>query len=353
MNVLIVDDQPSARTMLRHVVEGIGPDLRVEEFGDPLAALRWSEDSSPDLLLLDYRMPEMDGLEFTRRFRRTPIHRDVPIVLVTVVGDEPIRQAALDAGVIDFLVKPIKPRELRARCRNLLQLRQQGESMKQRLYALERQLLAGMREAEWRERETLYLLARATEYREYGFAGHIVRVERLAGMISDALGLPEDEVRMIEAAAPLHDIGKLGIPDSILLKKGPLTPDEWSIMRRHTLIGYDILQENSSRFVELASVIALRHHENYDGSGYPDGYQGEQIPLAARIVAVADAFDAMLTERCYQPKVAADDAIAAIRAGRGTRFDPRVVDAFLSNLDQVREIAQIRGPKIGGTLGSH
>jgi two-component system response regulator RpfG len=350
---LIVDDQPSARTMLRHVVEGIGPDLRVEEFGDPLAALRWSEDASPDLLLLDYRMPEMDGLEFTRRFRRTPLHRDVPIVLVTVVGDEPIRQAALDAGVIDFLVKPIKPRELRARCRNLLQLRQQGESMKQRLYALERQLLAGMREAEWRERDTLNLLARAAEYREYGHAGHLVRVERIAGLLAEALGLPDEEVRMIEAAAPLHDIGKFGIPDSILLKKGELTRDEWDVMKRHTLIGYDILQENSSRFVELASVIALRHHENFDGSGYPDGYEGEQIPLAARITAVADAFDAMLTDRCYHPKVPVEEAIAAIKAGRGRQFDPRVVDAFMENLEQVREIALLRGPKIGGALAPH
>jgi two-component system response regulator RpfG len=166
------------------------------------------------------------------------------------------------------------------------------------------------------------------------------------------MGLPEEEVRMIEAAAPLHDIGKLGIPDAILLKQGPLTEQEWQVMRRHTLIGYDILQENSSRFVELASVIALRHHENFDGSGYPDGYSGEEIPLPARITAVADAFDAMLTNRSYQPKSTVEEAIAAVRAGRGTRFDPRCVDAFLSNLDQVREIAQINDPRIGGTLAS-
>ena len=144
MNIVIVDDQTSARTMLRHILEDISPELEVFDFGDPETALRWCDDNRPDLLLLDYRMPVVDGLEFARRFRRPLLHRDVPIVLVTVVGDEPVRQAALDVGVIDFLVKPVRPRELRARCRNLLQLRQQSESVKQRALSLEQRLLRGM-----------------------------------------------------------------------------------------------------------------------------------------------------------------------------------------------------------------
>ena len=173
-------------------------------------------------------MPGMDGLEFARRFRRPLMHRDVPIVLVTVVGDEPVRQAALDAGVIDFLVKPVRPRELRARCRNLLQLRQQSESVKQRALSLEQRLLSSMHEVEERERETLSRLARAIEYRDTGTSAYLERMAHIAGLIAEDLGMFEDEVRMIELAAPLHDMGKIAIPDAILMKPGPLDEEEIS-----------------------------------------------------------------------------------------------------------------------------
>ena len=213
MDIVIVDDQPSARTMLRHIVQDIGPQLDVHDFGEPDVALEWCNENRPDLLLLDYRMPGMDGLEMAKQFRRPLRNRDVPIVLVTVVGDEPVRQAALDAGVIDFLVKPIRPRELRARCRNLLQLRQQSESVKQRALSLEQRLLASMHEVEERERETLSRLARAIELRDSGTSAYLERMARIAGLIAESLGLPEDQVRIIELAAPLHDIGKIAIPD--------------------------------------------------------------------------------------------------------------------------------------------
>ncbi|MDQ3057228.1 MAG: response regulator, partial [Pseudomonadota bacterium] len=219
--------------MLRHILEDISPELDVLDFGDPQTALNWCDDNRPDLLLLDYRMPVIDGLEFARRFRRPLLHRDVPIVLVTVVGDEPIRQAALDAGVIDFLVKPVRPRELRARCRNLLQLRQQSESVKQRALSLEQRLLSSMHEVEERERETLSRLARAIEYRDAGTSAFLERMAHIAGLIAEDMGLFEDEVRVIELAAPLHDIGKIAIPDSLLLKPGPLTAEEMEVMRQH------------------------------------------------------------------------------------------------------------------------
>ena len=338
LNIVIVDDQTSARTMLRHVIEDIAPELSVHDFGDPLAALTWCESRPVDLLLLDYRMPEMDGLEFARRFRRLPKHRDIPVILITVVGDEPIRQAALEAGVIDFLVKPIRPRELRARCYNLLQLRQQTENVKQRALSLEQRLLASMHEVEERERETLSRLARAIEFRDAGTSAYLERMARVAGLIAEQLGLPEEEVKLIEMAAPLHDMGKIAIPDAVLLKPGKLNDAELAIMRRHPRIGHELLSGSQNRFIQVGALIALRHHERYDGSGYPDGLVGDAIPLEARIVAVADVFDALISPRPYKEAWTLDATLAYLYAQRGRLFDPRVVSALLRGRPQLEQI---------------
>jgi two-component system response regulator RpfG len=349
VNVLIVDDQPSARTMLRHVVEAIGPGVRANDFGNPIDALRWSEGNIADLVLLDYRMPEMDGLEFARRFRRSLSRRDVPIVLISVVGDEPVRQAALEAGVIDFLVKPIRPRELRTRCKNLLQLRQQGESVKERARSLEERVLAGLHEVEQRERETLYRLAKAIEYRDLGTGIHLLRMSHYAEIIAEGLGMAEEDTRILTSAAPLHDIGKIGIPDSVLLKRGSLTDEEFAIMRRHPLIGYEILRDSPSRFVQMGALIALRHHERWDGSGYPDALKGESIPLPARIVAAADVYDALTSERPYKRAWSPDEAFDYMNAHRGTLFDPACVDVILGNQARILEIlhAKLAPPHVG------
>ncbi|GAA0703956.1 two-component system response regulator [Dokdonella soli] len=349
MNVLIVDDQPSARTMLRHVVEAIGPGIHATDFGNPVEALRWSEGNVADLVLLDYRMPEMDGLEFARRFRRSLSRRDVPIVLISVVGDEPVRQAALEAGVIDFLVKPVRPRELRTRCKNLLQLRQQGESIKERARSLEERVLEGLHEVEQRERETLYRLAKAIEYRDLGTGIHLLRMSHYAEVLAEAMGMADEDVRTLTSAAPLHDIGKIGVPDAILLKRGSLTEEEFSAMRRHPLIGYEILRDSPSRFVQMGALIALRHHERWDGSGYPDGLKGEEIPLPARIVAVADVFDALTSERPYKHAWSPEEAFDYLKANSGTLFDPSCVDALLANQTRILEIlhARLAPPSLG------
>ena len=338
MDIVIVDDQPSARTMLRHIVQDIGPQLDVHDFGEPDAALEWCNENRPDLLLLDYRMPGMDGLELAKAFRRPLRNRDVPIVLVTVVGDEPVRQAALDAGVIDFLVKPIRPRELRARCRNLLQLRQQSESVKQRALSLEQRLLASMHEVEERERETLSRLARAIEFRDAGTSAYLERMAHVAGMVAEAIGLPEDHARTIELAAPLHDIGKIAIPDSVLMKPGPLDEAERKRMQKHPQIGYELLKDSQNRFIQAGATIALHHHERYDGTGYPLGLAGEDIPVEARVVTVADVFDALISRRPYKDAWPIERALEYIEGQSGKMFDPACVRALLDNLPRLQEI---------------
>ncbi|KFN51490.1 HD domain-containing phosphohydrolase [Arenimonas composti] len=340
MNVLIVDDQPSQRTMFRHLLEDISPEVKVTDFGDPVEALLWSQRSAPDLLLLDYRMPKLDGLEFARRFRRPLSHRDVPIILITVVGDEPIRNAALEAGVIDFLVKPVRPRELRSRCRNLLALRQQQQNLKFRAHELERQLLARMHELDEREREVLHRLARATAFRGGGGLTQVERMGRYSALIAEAMGLPEDEVKTIEMAAPLHDIGKIGVPDAILLKPAPLETEELAAIREYPMRGWEILRDSSSHFVQVGATIARSHHERWDGSGYPEGLKGTDIPLPARIVAVADVLAAMTSPRPWRPAHSLDAALAWLKEQAGRQFDPAVVEALLGRRERIAEIHQ-------------
>ena len=339
MNVLIVDDQQSARDLMRTVLQEVSG-LSIHDFENPIEALEWSERFRPDLLLLDYRMPSMDGLEFARRFRAPLSHRDVPIVLVTVVGDEPVRLAALEAGIIDYVVKPIKPREIRARCQNLLQLRQFGESNKLRANSLQQRLLSSMHDVQERERETLTRLARAIELRDTGTSSNLERMAHLAGLIADGVGMGDDDARMVEFAAPLHDLGMIALPDAILLKRGPLTAEETAVMRRHPQIGYELLRDSSNRFISTSALIALRHHERYDGRGYPDGLASDAIPMHARIVAVADVLDALLSPRPYREAWNMDRALEYLRGQRGLHFDPACVDALVRDEARVAEICE-------------
>ena len=327
MNVLIVDDQASQRAILRHLVQDIGEDIRVTDFADPVQALLWSQQEPPDMVILDYRMPKMDGLEFARRFRRPLSQRDVPVMLVTVVGDEPLRQAALDAGIIDFMVKPIRPRELRSRCKNLLDLRQRQQALKSRTQVLEHQLVSGTHESEQRELDLLVRLAKLASKREGADLSSFERMSAFSGLLASAMGWDEHQARELRHASQLHDIGNIGIPDAILRQPGPLSEEQRKIIEEHPRLGHEVLQDGSG-LLHLGAEIALSHQERWDGSGYPNKLHGDNIPQSARIVAVADVLDALLSPRPWRKAWSLQDALAHVRAGAGTLFDPQVVRAL-------------------------
>ena len=334
MNVLIVDDQASQRAIVRHLIQDIGADIKINEFADPVEALQFTQQEPQDMVILDYRMPNMDGLEFARRFRRPLSQRDVPVMLVTVVGDEPLRQAALDAGIIDFMVKPIRPRELRSRCKNLLDLRQRQQALKSRTYALEHQLLSGIHEMEQRELALLTRLARLASQREGADLRIFERISALSAVLADGLGLGGQYSRSIEHAAQLHDIGNIGVPDAILHHAGPLSLAQRVLMQQHTVLGHEALQGGSG-LLQLSAEIALGHHERWDGSGYPHGLAGERIPLSARIVAVADVLDALLSPRPYRQALPIRAALDHLLGQAGLQFDPAVIKVLASREEAI------------------
>ncbi|MCC6473581.1 MAG: response regulator [Burkholderiales bacterium] len=332
--VLVVDDQSTSRAILSQVVRAIDANVQVESYDSPIEALRAATHRVADLALVDYQMPEMDGIEFVRRLRMLSEYESVPVVMVTVNDDRKVRYAALDVGVTDFLNKPVDTRECLARCRNLLTLRRQQLVLEDRKKLLEGMVREATEEVRAREKETLYRLARAGEFRDLETGNHIIRMARYSRLIANAIGLNSAEAEGIELAAPLHDIGKIGIPDHILLKQGRLDEAEAREMRRHPLIGYEILKGSPSEYLRMGALIALEHHEKFDGSGYPHGLVGDHIALAARIVAVADVFDALTSARSYKTAWTAHDAFLYIQAQRGTHLDPRLVDAFLDTRAQ-------------------
>ena len=336
--VLIVDDQLVSRMILDHLVRSIADDVHAVAFADPVEALAWATENPFDLVLADYKMPRMDGIQFTQAIRELPGGADAPLVMVTCMDDKPIRYQALEAGATDFLGKPIDHYECRARCRNLLTLRRQQVIIRDRARWLEREVRKVTLEIVHREKETLLRLAKAGEFRDLETGNHVVRMARYSRILADALGMDTPFCDRLELAAPMHDIGKIGIPDDVLLKPGRLSPAEWETMKQHTWIGFDILKGSPSPYLQTGATIALHHHERYDGTGYPRGVRGEEIPLEARIVAVADVFDALVSERPYKLAWRFEDAIGYLREQVGRHFDPRCAEAFLGRLDTVREI---------------
>jgi two-component system, response regulator RpfG len=336
--VMVVDDQSTGRAILEQVVRGLDERVVVEGFARPVDAVVWATRHVSDLVLVDYMMPEMDGIEFVKRLRALPGYEHVPIVMITVHDDRKVRYAALDAGITDFLTKPIDARECLARCRNLLTLRRQHVVLEDRKRLLEHMVEDATREVREREKETLLRLARAGEFRDEETGYHLIRMSRYSRLIASAIGLDPDEAETVELAAPLHDIGKIGIPDHILLKADKLDGTEWEVMRRHPVIGHEILKGSASKYVRMGALIALGHHEKYDGSGYPNGLVGDHIPLCARIVAVADVYDALTSVRPYKNAWPSEQAFEYVTTQAGRHFDPRMVEAFSGMKKQVLQV---------------
>jgi putative two-component system response regulator len=327
MDALLVDDSPTMLLRLRWLLEQ-EHGVSVTALTSPNSALVEAQTRAFDLVLVDHHMPEMDGTDFVQRMRAVPHYAQVPIVMITSDVSDAVRLAALEAGASDFLDKRAKGIELSVRLRNQIKLAAAVRRLNDQAVWLAGEVETAVRHLREREEEIIFRLALAVEYRDNDTGDHTWRVARYSQIIAETLGLPPEICRRLYLAAPLHDVGKVAVPDGILLKKGALTPEEFAVVRTHTEVGRRILGDSASELIQLAAEIADAHHEKWDGSGYPNGLVGEAIPLSARIVAVADVFDALTTVRPYKDAMPLEDALRCLQTESGQHFDPDCVEAF-------------------------
>lgn len=341
--ILVVDDEDLNLRLIEALLKPHGYQVHTAKNGEE--ALEKVHETAPDIILLDIMMPKMNGFEVAEHLRSDPETRIIPIVMVTALQDVEDRVRALEVGADDFLTKPVDRMELRARVRSLLKVKAYNDHMKNYQQELEAEvhnrtleLQAAYQQVQSASLETILRLSRAAEYKDEDTGAHIQRMSNYSAMIGERMGLNDTTVERVLYAAPMHDVGKIGIPDHILLKPGPLTPEEWVVMRQHTTIGAAIMEGSDEGFIKLAEVIALSHHERWDGNGYPFGLAGSKIPLVGRIVAIADVFDALMSKRPYKEPFSLEKSLDIIQKGRGSHFDPDVVDTFMDILDKILEI---------------
>lgn len=327
MRVVVVEDNSTNLAVLCRLISRLDA-VDVEGFTSAEAALEDAKQRPCDVMVVDNIMPGMNGLDLVPLIRALPSHFFVPIVMVTADADRATRLAAIEAGATDFLAKPVDPVELKSRLSNLLALRAAQNQLEARSKVLAEEVAAATQHLRAREEEMIYRLARAIDMRDDETAEHVVRVAQAARIIAEELGLDAESVRMIHLAAPLHDVGKIGIADAILKKPEKLTPAEIDTMRQHTTIGARILDGGSSELLQTAADVARSHHERWDGAGYPHGLAATAIPLSARIIAIADVLDALCSERSYKPAWPLEAARGEILRAAGSQFDPACVAAF-------------------------
>jgi putative two-component system response regulator len=340
--ILIVDDTQTNIDILGALLSG----YRRRVATDGAMALEMIErDGAPDLVLLDVVMPGLDGFEVCRRLRDEPKTREVPVIFITALDEVGQETTGFDVGGVDYITKPFSPSVVRARVRTHLELKAARDALRDENARLEERVeerTAELRAAVGRLRrssiDTVTRLALAAEYRDDATGRHVARMAHYSVAVARQLGWSDEALECLLHAAPMHDIGKIATPDEILRKPGPLAPDEWTVMQQHPLVGARILSGSDSEIIQLAEVVALTHHEKWDGSGYPQGLEGESIPLVGRIVAICDVFDALTIDRPYKSAYSPDEAFAILRQGEGRHFDPAVVAAFFASQEQILEI---------------
>lgn len=353
IKVLVVDDDQAIREAIMEILTNEGYLVTTAEDGKKALDLLGS--FKPDVVLTDYLMPEMDGITLCKIIKNNPETVDIGVILITGVNDLETRVKGLLAGADDFLNKPFMVPELQARMKSLSRVKLYHDFLKDYQKKLELEierqtadllkinlnLQMAINEIKDLSLEIIYRLAKAAEYRDEHTGYHIQRISHYSALIGVHMGLSEEAIEVLRYASPLHDIGKLGVPDSILLKPGSLSSEEWQIMKLHTVFGAEILKGSKVKYLRAAEKIALYHHEKWDGSGYPEGLKGTKIPLFARITAIADVFDALTTDRPYRKALSLDEAFEIIAKGRGTHFDPEIVDVFFDIQEELLSIREL------------
>ena len=329
--ILVVDDTPENIDVLSGVLR---PDYKVKAALNGEKALKIAAGTpKPDMILLDIMMPGMDGYEVCRRLKSDPATKKIPIIFITAKSEVEDEKKGLDLGAVDYITKPISPPIVLARARTQLALYDQNRE-------LERRVAERTEELNQTRLEVIRRLGRAAEFKDNETGLHVIRMSHYSRLMAEALNVSDEWTDLVFNAAPMHDIGKIGIPDHILLKPGKLDDDEWTIMRKHPEFGAAIIGDHASELMRFSREIALTHHEKYDGSGYPAKLAGDDIPLSGRIIAIADVFDALTTERPYKKAWTVEDAVKLIDENSGSHFDPELVPIFHEVMPEILDIKE-------------
>lgn len=336
--ILVVDDVSENIDVL---METLKSDYKMVAALNGEKALKLANSKNqPDLILLDIMMPGMDGYEVCERLKQDQATKNIPVIFLTALSQEQSEAKGLNLGAVDYITKPFNPELVKARVRNQLELKRHRDHLEELVQERTTQLNKAFETIKTASLDTIFRLSQAAEYKDEDTGAHIKRISHYSVSVARKMGQDNTTVDAILYAAPMHDIGKIGIPDRILLKPGKLDPEEWEIMKQHTIIGGKILEGSDAEFIKLGEVIALTHHEKWDGSGYPKGLSRDMIPLAGRIVAIADVFDALTSKRPYKEPFSLDKSFGIIKEGRGSHFDPDVVDVFFGIEDEILTIKE-------------